>query len=104
MKKIILIIFISVFSLSIVFMGTGCNTAELEELTKKIEDKENEAQELQDKTNKLEAELTSLKAAKNLIAFIVGEDGAPLSVATVTLDLTPIFGPVFKLVSKPFVN
>jgi hypothetical protein len=97
MRKTIHIILIMVFSLSILFIGTGCNTAELEDLTKKIEEvtteiegttaklqgKENEVQDLQGKLSQLESELSALKAAKNLIAFIVGEDGAPLSGAKV---------------------
>jgi hypothetical protein len=102
MKNTILIILITVFSFSILFMSTGCNTEELEELTKKIEetsaekqtleknlaDAEGEAQDLQKKIDQLDQEISSLNEAKNLIAFIVGEDGAPLSRAIVTLDET----------------
>ena len=88
MKKTILIILIAIFSISIVFMGTGCNTAELEELKKIITDAEGEAQDLQDQIDQLESELSALKAVKNLIVFVVGEDGYPLSGAKVILSET----------------
>jgi hypothetical protein len=102
MRKTIHIILIMVFSLSVLFIGTGCNTAELEDLTKKIEEvtseiesttatlqeKENEVRELQGNLDQLEAELSALKAAKNLMVFLVGEDGAPLTGASVILSET----------------
>jgi hypothetical protein len=102
MKKTIIIILIAVFSLSILFIGTGCNTEELEALASRIEeattekqnleknlaDTEGEVQDLQGKIDQLEQEIAVLKTAKNIIAFIVGEDGAPLSGAKVILTET----------------
>jgi hypothetical protein len=84
------------------FVVTGCNSAELESLSKKIEETEtakgaleedllnsnSEIEGLQNQLNQLEEDINSLKTAYHLIAFIVGADGKPLQGAKIMLPDT----------------
>ncbi len=99
MKKLLILLLTIIFITSMVLMATGCNTAQIEELTNTIEeattekgdlekslaDVESEALGLQEKVNGLEQDIDALKSARNLIAFIAGEDGKPLAGAKINL-------------------